>query len=137
MCIIQPVMQNQAADLLSELVSRLLPQAQPHLPTEGTSGALAPLLSCLRGMQEMKKLHVQQTQQREQRRARARTRTHTHTLVMVPPCVCLRGTRAIMRGIRADTSHSGFVSAVEEEEMNYSSSHVCFMVGEANGTFVT
>lgn len=42
--------------------------------------------------------------------------------------VCLRGTLGIMRGIRADTSHSGFIAGVdEEEEMNYSTSISCFM----------
>lgn len=45
-------------------------------------------------------------------------------LKMEPPCVCLRATRAVMRGIGADTSHSGSVAPVdeEEEEMNYSTS---------------
>lgn len=38
--------------------------------------------------------------------------------------VCLRGTHGIIREIRADTSHSGFIAGEEEEEeeMNYSTS---------------
>lgn len=48
--------------------------------------------------------------------------------------VCLRGTQGIMRGIRADTSHSGFIAGVDEEEMNYSTSPHLLFYGEVRGS---
>lgn len=87
----------------------------------------------------MKELRVRQVrEQREQQPPQPRRqRAKMLFFKMEPLPVGLRRTRVSMRGIPADTSHRGFVVAVDEEEeeevVNYSTRPRLLFCGQVNG----